>query len=154
MHCIEVAFLDERFDSAGICVKNYVSEDLGISGIEKVRCSEGYYLQVPLEGPKLEEVCQKVFADPIVQRYSIDHNLLTDFDFLIEVRLHPDVTDNLAIVTHEAIEDYLGYKVRGEIRSARRYYVSGKIPAKDAGKIAKEMLANEAIETYTIEAKK
>ncbi len=154
MHSIEVAFSDERLDSSGISVKSSVSEDLGISTIRKVRCSEAYYLEVPIEGEKLSEVAQKVFTDPIVQSFSIDKNLLEDFDFLIEVKLHPDVTDNLAIVTHEAIEDFLGYKVRGQVRSARKFYISGKISEKDAGRIAKEMLANEAIETYTVEAKK
>ncbi len=150
MHSIEVAFRDERLDSAGISLKNAVLGDLGILGLEKVRCTESYYLEIPLDAEKLREIAGKVFADPIVQSYSVDGGLLQGFDFVIEVRLHPDVTDNLAIVTHEAVEDFLGYRVRGKIRSGRRYYLSGKISEKDAQRIAREMLANGMVETYTV----
>lgn len=153
MHSIEVAFSDEALDSAGISAKKSVSDDLGIPGIEKVRCSEVYYLELRLEegDGKLRGIAEKVFTDPIVQSFSVDHYLIQAYDFMIEVGFNAGVTDNLAIVAREAIGDYLGREVPGKISTARRYYITGGITAGDAERIAREMLANGVIESYKVE---
>lgn len=153
MHKVEVAFRDESLDSVGISTKNSVSEDLGIQGISRVRYSEVYYVESNT-GLNIEEIAKNVLSDPIIQDYSIDSNLFTDYDYVIEVKLHPDVTDNLAIVIGEAISDYVGKKFGGKISTSRRYYTSGSISIEGAQRIAKELLANEVVETFTVEAKK
>ncbi len=155
IHRIEVAFSDESLDSAGISVKNAVSEDLGISGLEKVRCTEAYYLHSDsLDGKLATEIAQNVLSDKIIQSYSLDTDLFADYDFLIEVRLHHDVTDNLAIVTSEAISDYYGKKFGGNVTTSRRYYFWGGIDMEQAERIATGMLANPVVEAYTVEARK
>ena len=154
MHRVEVAFSNEGLDSIGYSTKNSVSEDLGIEGLEKIRYSEAYYIYTSLENGKLREIIEKVFVDPVLQSFSIDEDLIKDFDFKVEVKYHADVTDNLAIVAKEAMEDYLGVKVEGNVKTARRYYITGQITIEQAKRIAKEMLANEIIETYSVEAKK
>ena len=150
MHCIEIAFSDEKLDSAGTGAKNDIIEDIGISGIEKVRFSELYYLEFPLETSKAREIAQNVFLDPIVQKFSVDGELFADYNFCIEVRFHPDVTDNLGMTAEEAIEDYTREKPQGHVHSARRYYITGNITREDAQTIASKLLANEVIETYKI----
>ncbi|HLC79162.1 MAG TPA: hypothetical protein VJG83_01910 [archaeon] len=150
MRKIEVAFSDSKLDSVGIFAKTDIKDDLLISGIENVSFSELYYLDFELDEKTIEQIASNVFTDPLVQKYSTGNNLIPDFDFYIEVELHRDVTDNLGIIAHEGIEDYLGEKINGEIRSAKRFYFKAKISPQDIERIAKEYLANEIIETYKV----
>ena len=150
MPCIEIAFSNELLDSTGIGAKNDIKEDLGIKGIEKVRFTELYYLELDLPAEKIDEIARMVFLDPIVQTYSIGRGIFPQYDYYVEVRLHADVTDNLGIVAKEAIEDFLGKKIEGVVRSAKRYYISGKISQEDAQRMAKGLFANEIIETYRV----
>ncbi|VVB99689.1 Phosphoribosylformylglycinamidine synthase subunit PurS [uncultured archaeon] len=156
VHCIEVAFSDEKLDSVGLSTAASVHEDLGIQGITKIRYSEAYCLDLSpaMTEKQAKAIAEKVILDPISQKYSLNKNLFPDFDFLIEVKFHPDVTDNLAIVTQEAIEDFLGKKVEGKIVTSRKYYIYGSIGKQEAEKIAGGLLANGIIETYKIEAGK
>ena len=150
VHRIEVAFSDEKLDSAGISAKSDIEEDLGIEGITQVRFSELYYLDLPLEDSQIAEIAEKVFTDPIVQEARVDMEIFDEYDFCIEVRLHPDVTDNLGITAQEAIEDYIGMETTGSVRSARRYYITGGISKLQAEIICRKLLANEIIETFTV----
>ena len=151
--CIEIAFSDERLDSTGISAKSDIEEDLGIRGVEKARFSELYYIDLPDEMGRIGEIAEKVFLDPIVQKHSLGPPIFKDYDFYIEVRLHNDVTDNLGMVAKEAIEDYLGRKAGGTVRSAKRYYLTGRIKREDAEKMARKLFANEIIETFTVAGK-
>ncbi len=153
MHRIEVAFRDESLDSVGLSAKSDVEEDLGFKAIEKIRFSELYYLDLPIGGQQLSQIAEKVFSDPILQSVSVDKDLFSEYDFLVEVKLHEDVTDNLGIVALEGIEDFLGKKTGGKVRSARRYYLKGELSSEDAQAITKGLFANEIIETFRIGAK-
>ncbi len=153
MHCIEVAFSRERLDSTGYSARKDMEEDLGIMGISKVRFTELYYIDSPFEPAKIQEIAAKVFIDPIVQKFSTSGPVYIDYDFYAEIRLHPDVTDNLGMTAQEAIEDYLGAKLEGTVRSAKRYYFNGAISRSDVEKICRQMLANGIIETFEIGGK-
>ncbi len=152
-HSIEVAFFDETLDAAGIGAKFDIVEDLGINSIEKIRFSEIYYIEMPLGPDKIETIAQKVFLDPIVQAYSTTKPVIEDYNYYVEVKLHADVTDNLGTVAKEAIEDFLGKKIEGTVRSAKRYYISGKLGRETVEQIARQLFSNEIIENFTIDQK-
>lgn len=149
---IEVAFSDESLDSYGFTVKNDVSEELGIGGIKSVQSTELYYLETYPEigDERLAEMAEKVFTDPLVQKFSVNENIFPEFDFFIEVKFHEDVTDNAGIVALEGIEDFYGKKFSGRVRTAKRFYFRGNISARETERIAKELLANEVIETFSV----
>jgi len=54
----------------------------------------------------------------------------------------------------EGVIDYLGKELNGKIITAKKYYFEGKASPKQVERIAKELLANEVIETYKIGEKK
>ncbi|HIH09416.1 MAG TPA: hypothetical protein HA254_01985 [Candidatus Diapherotrites archaeon] len=151
MHRVEVAFSDKSLDSAGLGAKSDIEEDLGIGKIEEAKFSEIYYIDAAgITQSELEDIASKVFTDPLCQRFSIDKDLIANFKVYIEIRLHPDVTDNVGIVALEGIEDFLGRKIEGNVRTARRYYFTGAVSKQDAERIARQLFANELIETFSI----
>ncbi|MFH1390763.1 MAG: phosphoribosylformylglycinamidine synthase subunit PurS [Candidatus Diapherotrites archaeon] len=149
MQRIEVAFKDNNLDSIGLSTKNSIEEDLGIKEIETTHFSEIYYFDVQ-EKLNLKEIAEKVFIDPITQTFSINEEIFPKYDFYLEVKLHPDVTDNVGIVALEGVNDYLGKELNGKIITAKKFYFEGKASTEQVERIAKELLANEVIETYEI----
>ena len=154
-HRIEVAFSRASLDSAGETTKNDITDDLGIPGIESVRTSEIYYIGTTpaISESELKKVAESVFIDPLTQNYSLSEKLFKEFDFFIEVRLHEDVTDNVGIVALEGIEDFLGKKLGGRVRTAKRFYIEGKISRQECERIARELLANDVIEEFSVGVK-
>ncbi|MCR4368921.1 MAG: hypothetical protein NUV67_03375 [archaeon] len=150
VHKLEVAFKEKKDDSTGFAAKNDIEEDLGIGGLDSIFTSEIYYIDAELAAQKILEIAENVFIDPLIQKFSLKGNVHSGAKNFVEVKLHPDVTDNLGIVAKEAIEDYLGKPLEGNIRTSRKYYLYGDIDAKAAKRIAKELLANEAIETFEV----
>mgnify|MGYP001602782590 CR=1 FL=1 len=151
---IEASFLEKNLDPIGESIKNDVLEDLGIAGIETLRYAEAFYLDFPLSQKELSQIAEKVFIDPLFQGAFINQNSFKKFDYSLEVKFHPDVTDNVGIVSLEAVSDFLGKKMEGTVRTSRKYYFFGTITKSDVERIAREMLANGVIETYSIEAGK
>lgn len=149
MHRIEVGFTSKNLDSVAVSVESDIKEDLEIAQPMQVRFAEIYYLDFGIDREKAAEIAQKVMLDLIVQEFSVDENLYKG-DFIVEVGLKPGVTDNLAIITQEAIGDFLGQKPEGSIKTAKKYYFSGTVQRKTIGKIASELLANDAIEEFQI----
>lgn len=147
---IEVALKDENLDSNGFSIKKDIEEDLQINGIDSVKATELYYFYTQIKEEKLKEIAEKVFIDPIIQKYSLNKTIFQNYDFFVEIKLHKDVTDNVGIIAKEAMEDYLGEKVKGKIRTAKRYYFDGNISREKLEKISKELLANDVIETFEV----
>jgi len=153
IHRIEVALKDENLDSNGFSVKKDIEDDLQINGIDSIKATELYYFYTQIEEEKLKEIAEKVFIDPIIQKYSLDETIFQNYNYFIEVKFNEDVTDNVGIIAKEAMEDYLGEKISGKIRTAKRYYFEGNISKEDLEKIGKELLANEVIETFEVKHK-
>jgi len=147
---IEVALKDETLDSNGFSVKKDIEEDLQINGIDSVKATEIYYFDTQIKEEKLKEIAEKVFIDPLIQVFSLNKTIFEKYDFFVEIKLRKDVTDNVGIIAKEAMQDYLGEEVQGEIRTAKRYYFDGNISKEKLEKISKELLANEIIETFEV----
>ena len=150
IHRIEVALKNQNLDSNGFSTKQDIQDDLQINEIDSVKFTELYYFNTQVPEDKLKQVAEKVFIDPIIQNYSLNKTIFENFSYYIEVKLNSDVTDNVGIIAKEAMEDYLGEKIEGNIRTAKRYYFEGNVSKEILEKIAKELLANDVIETFEI----
>ena len=154
MHKLEITVSNKKNDSTGFSTKIDIEEDLGITGIDSIGFAEVYFFETTLDKEKIKEIAEKAFTDPLIQKFTIDEDAYENYDYYVEVKLHEDVTDNVGLIAIEAVEDFLGKKIEGKIRTAKKYYFEGTISKEQIEKISKELLANEVIETFTIGEKK
>ena len=87
---------------------------------------------------------------------SIDRPLGIPFDWLVEVGFRPGVTDNVARTAREALERTLRIRFRpGEgVYTRKLYFIKGNISKQEADTIARDLLANDLIQTRTVFAPK
>ncbi len=150
LYRVEIAFLDKDTDSIGKGIKSDIFEDLGIS-VQNVAYVEVYSIDAGLDKDEVKAAAERLFHDPIIQEYSINKEITNGFDWIIEVKLRLDVTDNTGMMAQQAISDVVGRKLKeGEsIRAIRKYGVKGKLDEQQVERICTGLLANLQIETYS-----
>lgn len=148
MHKIQVFFEEEKNDAESNSVKTSIESDLEIKtgSLKIVNC---YYINAELSQEELQKIAGKLFADPIVQKYSVDSEPEISFDWLIEVKLHSGVTDNIGNAAVIGVQDLIKRKFRENetIRASKKYFISGELEEKQIKRICTEMLANTLIES-------
>lgn len=153
VHRIEAGFADGVTDARGESVVRSVAEDLGIT-LDQVRTVEVYTTNVELSPEQLDRLGAELFADPVIQLYSVDSPLHADgdFDWLLEVGFRPGVTDNVGHSAAQGMQDMLGvYPADGEgFFTGRQYLFTGKLSREDVKRIASGLLANDLIERSII----
>ncbi len=153
VHRIEVGFADGVADARARSVARSVAEDLGLT-VERVRTVEVYTTNVELSPEQLDRLGAELFADPVIQLYSVDSPLHEqgDFDWLIEVGFRPGVTDNVGHSAAQGMQDMLGVQsAEGEgFFTGRQYLFNGRLSRRDAERIASGLLANDLIERSRI----
>lgn len=151
-HRIEVGFKPGIRDALGEKIKRRIRQDLNIQGVSEVRTIEVYTLDFSLSSEDLKALATGPFSDPIIQCYSIDYPLASDFDWLIEVGFRPGVTDNVGRTAREAVELRLSVTLRPEekVYTSRQYLLKGDLDKLTVTRIATDLLANELIQTYQI----
>ena len=150
VHRIEVGFKPEIRDSLGEMIKKKISEDLSIN-IDSVKTVDVYTIDADLSVKQLKTLAENLFADQIIQNYSIDKSLAKEFDWLIEVAFKPGITDNVGKTSSEAIEDIL--KIKPNVYTSRQYLINGSLEKEQVEKIASDLLANHLIERWEIKSK-
>ncbi|MFH1234670.1 MAG: AIR synthase-related protein, partial [Candidatus Diapherotrites archaeon] len=150
MDRIEICTKKEFADPKGKKLENAALEDLGIR-LGSARAIKAFSIDEGLSPKQLERIAREAFSDPFTQEVSVNAPLAErfQFDFLLEVSFKPGVTDNEARTAAESIENFLGKKFRGAVRTSTQYLLSG-ISGKEAERIAAEMIANELIECWRI----
>ena len=146
-HRIEVGFKPEIRDSLGEMIKKRIIEDLLIN-VDSVKTIDAYTIDADLSVKQLKTLAENLFADQIIQNYSIDKSLAKEFDWLIEVAFKPGVTDNVGKTSSEAIEDIL--KIKPNAYTSRQYLISGRLDKEQVEKITSDLLANQLIERWKI----
>ena len=153
IHRIEVVFKPETVDALGESVARSVREDLGLSP-RRVRTVAVYTTNAEFSKQELERLGNELFADPVIQRYSVDRPLYgeEDFDWLLEVGYRPGVTDNVGHSAAEGVQDMLGREFgEGEgFFTSRQYLFEGEFSRADLERIAGSVLANDLIERWQI----
>ena len=150
-HRIEVCLKQSLADPAGRRLKSRLASDLGII-VDDVRVADTYVIDRDLKREQLELIVEEVFRDPVIQEATVDRSLDIPFDRLIEVGLRPGVTDNVGRTAREAVERTLriGFQPEEGIYTRKLYFLSGAISEEQAARIAKDLLANDLIQTWAV----
>jgi phosphoribosylformylglycinamidine synthase len=141
-------------DARGERVKRNIADHLGIY-LTSVKTIDVYTVDAVLSESDVHRAAQGPFSDPVIQNYAINNPLAEDFDVIIEVGYRPGVTDNVGRTAREAIEYLTGRKfAQGEaVYTSVQYLLSGQISTHDAERIARDFLANELIQHWTVVSK-
>ena len=154
IHRIEVGFKPGVLDALGQSVARSVAEDLGLE-TERVRTVAVYTTNIELSARDLDRLGRELFADPVIQQFSVDQPLHSagDFDWLLEIGFRPGVTDNVGQSAAQGLQDMLGNKLsgsRGFFTSCQYLFEGVKLTRRDIEHIARDLLANGLIERWQI----
>ncbi|MFQ6104464.1 MAG: phosphoribosylformylglycinamidine synthase subunit PurS [Candidatus Glassbacteria bacterium] len=151
VHRIEVALKDGVVDSMGREVRRAIVEDLSIE-VDSVRTVKVFTIEADLNTGELERLGEGLFTDPIVERFTIDEPIASDFSWLIEVGFRPGVTDNVGKTSLEGMRDMFGRPFNeGEgVYTSRQYLIQGNLGRDEVKRIATDLLANELIERWEV----
>jgi phosphoribosylformylglycinamidine synthase len=158
---VEVATKQGFRDVRGENIHHQV-EALGIEGFQAASVTDLYFLQGDLDGSAVQHLVKTLLCDPVVEQavwYPVDSSAKDGSptpdprsptpDWRIEVTLLPGVTDSVAESLLEGAR-MIGLKGLEQAASGRRYTLSGALDEKTAERIAVRLLANEVIQTYTL----
>ncbi len=150
MPAIEVYSKEGKADPAADALKQEIREDLGINTDLEIRTISRYNLEGNLGQEVLEQIGNKLLADPVEQAFSLAPYLPAG-SWEIVVSLNPDVTDNVGTAAAEAIADLKGEDTEavGKVRVDRKYLIRGEIEESEIKRICKDLLANEVIEQFS-----
>ncbi len=150
-HRIEVSLIPSLPDPAGRRMKARIAADLGLT-VEDVRVADAFVIDRELSEQELESIVEEVFRDSVIQNAAIDTPLNLPFDWLIEVGFRPGVTDNIGRTAREAVERTLGIRMTRDqgVYTRKLYFLTGKLSREDADRIARDLLANDLIQTRAV----
>ncbi len=150
-HRIELCLVADLPDPNGKRLLNRVGSDLGIQ-LEGIRVADSFIIDRSLSFEQLLLLGEDVFRDPVIHEVSIDHPISMPCDWLIEVGFKPGVTDNVGRTAKEAIQRTIGSDFSpGEgVYTRKLYFLTGQINREVAERIAKDLLANELIQTWKV----
>jgi len=148
---IEISTKKELFDSVGELARKDIL-DLGIKGIEEVRCNHIYYIE-DLNEDSAKKVSSLLLNDPVTQDYS--YRLLDDHDeglnindnktTEVEITHHSGVMDPWEESLKKGIDD-LGIKSVDFVKTSKKYIIKGKVNKSQLDLICKKALLNPAIQ--------
>jgi len=129
---------------------------IGLPHVEGVRSSTLYLLRGRLSEPALRRIATDLLTDPVSETMSFGPGLARreDSGVAIEVHTQPGVMNPVAISTLEAIRRHvIAAGVDGsvdDVQTARRYEIVGARSADELDEIARNVLANDCLETWYI----
>lgn len=122
---------------------------LGVAGVKSVASARSFLLQgASLNNSDVVRAAQTLLVDPVAETFaahpvSAKTNTAVEGQ-LLNVLFKPGVTDNVALSTQKALAD-LGFVV-DTVATCRKYWFETDISDGDLDRIAKRVLANDAIE--------
>ncbi|MCH7721202.1 MAG: hypothetical protein IH988_09490, partial [Planctomycetes bacterium] len=135
------------------------ARSLDMPNIEGIRCSRLTFLQGDLDERMASDLAAEILSDPVCQEFSV-HGAMDeaeDAEPSIEIHYRPGVMDPVALSTLEAGRRRLGAVSPGsgnclhDVRTGRRYRVSGEVTAADLQLLATSSLANDCTEAVYIQ---
>jgi len=142
---VEVSVKPSLPDPRGEALKADI-RDLGIGTVQQIRVSDVYLLEGDLSQKERETICRELLADPVAENYSIGESPPTPPDaHAIEVAYNPGVMDPVEESVSKGIRD-LGVTTVASVKTAKRYYLSGKLSAGDIELISSKLLVNSVIQ--------
>jgi phosphoribosylformylglycinamidine synthase subunit PurSL len=152
-HRIEVKIKDGFGDALGEKTARRIREDLGLS-VDLVRTVSVYTIDAKLTEEQLVQVAEGPFSDPVIQEPFVNKAAAFDFEFdwLVEVGFRPGVTDNAGRTAREAAAVRTGQSLQLEegVYTSTQFLLKGDLTPDQAESVARDLLANELIQRWTI----
>jgi phosphoribosylformylglycinamidine synthase II len=130
------------------------ARNLPADSINEILSARSFLIQTDRPPHEIETAATKLLIDPVVETMSVrevTRTTTTGFDAhaengrrLISVLFKPGVTDNVAQSTKAALAD-LGVTVDA-VSTCRKYWINQRAEKSDVDKLARRVLANDAIE--------
>lgn len=121
---------------------------LGVAGVKTVTTARSFLLQgASLNDSDVTRAATTLLVDPVAEVFSahpVSAKTTSSTGRLLNVLFKPGVTDNVALSTQKALAD-LGFAV-DTVATGRKYWFEADISDADLDRIAKRVLANDAIE--------
>lgn len=146
---IVVSLKSNIADALGESKRKDIENFLGVN-VKSVRTNKVYTVDAELRDGELDLIKRELFVDPITQQADAP---LPMFDWLIEVGYRLGVTDNVGRTSKTAIMDLLKRNLRedeGVYTSTQYLLEEPTLKRNEVERIARELLANELIERWTI----
>lgn len=160
MYRVEVSTKEGFRDARGENIRRQV-EALGVRGVRAVSVTDLYFLQGShLYAEAVSRLAHTLLHDPVVEDTAFfrldgakaeraEANTETSRLCYVEVTLLPGVTDSVAESLLEGAR-MVGVNELERAATGHRYTLIGEVAEAEVRRIAEELLANEVIQTYTI----
>jgi phosphoribosylformylglycinamidine synthase len=127
---------------------------LGLQQVQEVLVSDLYFLRGNLSETDLERLATELLVDPVVEGYCwqrLDGSTLPVAPGSVEVGYHPGVTDPVAenLLRRARL---LGIGAVEAAATGSRYTFLGNLSQAELHRIAREVLCNQVIQSYTLGA--
>ena len=150
---VEVSTKPGGNDSRGESLRTQAAS-LGVTGIEFLTVTDLYFLSGDLDEGAVARLAGTLLCDPIVERarwfpVKADAPEPAAGGWSVEVTLHPGVTDSVAesLLAGAALLGVIGL---AQVATGQRYELSGDLSDEAVQRIAASLLANDVIQTWTI----
>lgn len=162
---VEIKDKEGVFDALGAGIEKDIF-DFGIKSVSKVSVRHVYLLEGNVSKEDVQRICEELLVDKIVQEYSLSNNEqpncpdLPDVTCLpqaglpaagrrwsagIEIAYNPGVMDPVEFSTLKGIGD-LGIVHVKSVRTAKKYFLQGKISSQEFDTIINKVLSNKLIQ--------
>ncbi len=149
IHRIEIRTKAGFGDPHAAGVASHIGE-LGIASVSAVRSARLFFLIGSLSAADAQTVAQGLLVDPVTEEFHIGTSPADASAAIIEVHLQPGVMDPVANSAQGAIRE-MGLSI-DQVRTARRYELTGQVSDEQRETIARRLLANAVIEDVFYEA--
>jgi len=152
---IEVGYKPTATDAMGEGIKKDI-EDLGISGVDRVKTMQLYMIDGDLSESDVKSVCENLLTDRITQLYAYKGSLVEQDDaggWVVEVTYKHGVTDPVGDSTVKGIGD-MGISGVSSAKTGQKYVMKGSLSEDDVDNICRRLLANDVIQNYRYETAK
>ena len=134
-------------DALGLGLKKDI-EDLGISGVTSVGTVQVYTIDGDFGEQDIRSIGERLLTDPVTQEFSLADEggpKSTRGELVVEVGFNPGVMDPVEQSARKGISD-LGLKGLDSIRTAKKYFISGRVSDEQLDRITEKLLMNPVIQ--------
>jgi phosphoribosylformylglycinamidine synthase II len=149
---IQVALKPGIDDPFGLATAKKIRDHLGIP-VRRVETRALYRIEAQLTESQISMAARELFCDPVIQRYRVNGNLEAGpFDLSVIVSFRPGVTDNVGHTAALALGELVRRELAAEegVFTSTQYLLEG-VDQDQGRRIARELLANDLIETVSIQ---
>ncbi|MEK6967011.1 MAG: AIR synthase-related protein, partial [Nanoarchaeota archaeon] len=149
---IEVGYKNPKLDPSVQKLKMQAKKNFGLT-LKNIEIVKVFLMRVTAREQQIKKVAEEVLTDKIIQRYTVNSPWTDDYNFLIERKFKPGISDNEAKTAREQIGLFLGRKLREDewVKTALLIVTKGLVQKK-VNELA-EIIANPLIHDTIVYSK-